>query len=95
MRWMRSSIMGATLPLVMRGKTAQGKYLVQDRIGRIYESAQFLYVLVAASLFAHYPAETDGIHKTVLSRSICRKLSLPTQSCPEFARPLVGSLHVF
>ena len=37
-------------------KQLQGKYLVQDRVtGQIFESAQFLYVLVAACLFAHYP----------------------------------------
>ena len=37
-------------------KQLEGKYLVQNRVtGEIYESAQFLYVLVAACLFANYP----------------------------------------
>ncbi|MGL5500861.1 MAG: ATP cone domain-containing protein, partial [Plesiomonas shigelloides] len=34
-------------------KQLEGKYLVQNRVtGEIYESAQFLYILVAACLFA-------------------------------------------
>ena len=37
-------------------KQLEGKYLVQDRVtGKIYESAQFLYILIAASLFCNYP----------------------------------------
>ena len=40
-------------------KQLEGKYLVQNRVtGEIYESAQFLYLLVAASLFSKYPQET-------------------------------------
>ncbi len=36
-------------------KQLEGKYLVQNRVtGEIYESAQFLYILVAACLFANY-----------------------------------------
>ncbi len=36
-------------------KQLEGKYLVQNRVtGEIFESAQFLYILVAACLFAHY-----------------------------------------
>ena len=61
-------------------KQLQGKYLVQDRItGRIYESAQFLYVLVAASLFAHYPKEKrlDYIERFYHAVSTF-KISLPT-----------------
>ena len=61
-------------------KQLQGKYLVQDRItGRIYESAQFLYVLVAASLFAHYPAETRMEYIKRFYHAVSTfKLSLPT-----------------
>jgi ribonucleoside-diphosphate reductase alpha chain len=34
-------------------KQLEGKYLVQNRVtGEIYESAQFLYILVAACLFS-------------------------------------------
>ncbi|MDZ8118272.1 class 1a ribonucleoside-diphosphate reductase subunit alpha [Pontiella agarivorans] len=61
-------------------KQLEGKYLVQDRVtGRIYESAQFLYVLVAACLFAHYPKETrlDYIKRFYDAVSTF-KISLPT-----------------
>ena len=81
MRWMRLSIMGATLTFSYAAvKQLQGKYLVQDRItGRIYESAQFLYVLVAASLFAHYPAETRMEYIKRFYHAVSTfKLSLPT-----------------
>ena len=37
----------------------RGKYLVQNRVtGQILETPQFLYILVAAVLFAHEPPET-------------------------------------
>lgn len=40
-------------------KQLEGKYLVQNRItGEIYESAQFLYILIAACLFSKYPKNT-------------------------------------
>lgn len=40
-------------------KQLEGKYLVQNRVtGEIYESAQFLYILVAACLFSRYPKQT-------------------------------------
>ena len=61
-------------------KQLEGKYLVQNRVtGEIYESAQFLYVLVAACLFANYPAETrlDYIRRFYDAASTF-KLSLPT-----------------
>jgi len=61
-------------------KQLEGKYLVQDRVtGRIYESAQFLYILVAACLFAHYPKETrlDYIKRFYNAVSTF-KISLPT-----------------
>ncbi|MGQ8363733.1 class 1a ribonucleoside-diphosphate reductase subunit alpha [Glaciecola sp. 1036] len=61
-------------------KQLEGKYLVQNRVtGEIYESAQFLYVLVAACLFAKYPAETrmDYIRRFYNAASTF-KLSLPT-----------------
>lgn len=35
------------------------KYLVQDRSsGQIFETPQFMYMLISATLFAHYPKET-------------------------------------
>ncbi|MDF7798179.1 ribonucleoside-diphosphate reductase subunit alpha [Pontiellaceae bacterium B1224] len=61
-------------------KQLEGKYLVQDRVsGQIFESAQFLYILVAACLFAHYPAATrlkyiERFYNAVSSF----KISLPT-----------------
>ncbi|MDF7667321.1 ribonucleoside-diphosphate reductase subunit alpha [Orbaceae bacterium ESL0727] len=61
-------------------KQLEGKYLVQNRVtGEIYESAQFLYILVAACLFANYPKETrlDYIHRFYDAVSTF-KISLPT-----------------
>lgn len=61
-------------------KQLEGKYLVQNRVtGEIYESAQFLYVLVAACLFADYPAKRrmDYIRR-FYNASSKFKISLPT-----------------
>ena len=61
-------------------KQLEGKYLVQNRVtGEIYESAQFLYILVAASLFSDYPKETrlDYIKRFYDAVSLF-KISLPT-----------------
>lgn len=61
-------------------KQLEGKYLVQNRVtGEIYESAQFLYILVAACLFAQYPKETrlDYIRRFYDATSTF-KISLPT-----------------
>jgi len=61
-------------------KQLEGKYLVQNRVsGEIYESAQFLYILVAACLFAKYPSETrmkyiEGFYNAISTF----KISLPT-----------------
>ena len=61
-------------------KQLEGKYLVQNRVnGEIYESAQFLYLLVAACLFAKYPKETrlsyvEGFYNAISTF----KISLPT-----------------
>jgi ribonucleoside-diphosphate reductase alpha chain len=61
-------------------KQLEGKYLVQNRVnGEIYESAQFLYILVAACLFAKYPKENrlsyvEGFYNAISTF----KLSLPT-----------------
>jgi len=61
-------------------KQLEGKYLVQNRVtGKIYESPQFIYMLIPMCLFAHYPAETrlDYI-KRFYDASSRFKLSLPT-----------------
>lgn len=61
-------------------KQLEGKYFVQNRInGTIYESAQFLYILVAACLFSKYPSEQrlDYIKRFYDAISTF-KISLPT-----------------
>lgn len=61
-------------------KQLEGKYLVQNRVtDEIFESAQFLYVLVAACLFANYDKATrlDYIRRFYDAASTF-KLSLPT-----------------
>lgn len=61
-------------------KQLEGKYLVQNRVtGEIYESAQFLYILVAACLFANYEKDTrmDYI-KRFYDATSKFKISLPT-----------------
>jgi len=61
-------------------KQLEGKYFVQNRVTKeIYESAQFLYILVAACLFAKYPKETrlDYI-KRFYDAASTFKISLPT-----------------
>lgn len=61
-------------------KQLEGKYLVQNRVsGKVYESAQFLYVLVAACLFAKYPRETRlGYVQRFYDATSMFKISLPT-----------------
>ena len=61
-------------------KQLEGKYLVQNRVTHeVYESAQFLYILVAACLFARYPAETRLKYiKDFYDATSNFKISLPT-----------------
>ncbi|MBR9727220.1 class 1a ribonucleoside-diphosphate reductase subunit alpha [Shewanella intestini] len=61
-------------------KQLEGKYLVQNRVTHeIYESAQFLYILVAACLFAKYPKETRLQYvKNFYDATSTFKISLPT-----------------
>ena len=57
-----------------------GKYLVQDRTTKtVYESPQFLYMLVGMCLFSKYPADTrlDYV-KRFYDASSTFKISLPT-----------------
>ncbi|GAB6033941.1 class 1a ribonucleoside-diphosphate reductase subunit alpha [Galenea microaerophila] len=61
-------------------KQLEGKYLVQNRVtGEIYESPQFIYMLIPMCLFANYPKETrlDYI-KRFYDATSGFKLSLPT-----------------
>ena len=61
-------------------KQLEGKYLVQNRVtGEIYESAQFLYILIAACLFARYPKETRLSYIQRFYDAVSTfKISLPT-----------------
>jgi len=61
-------------------KQLENKYLVQNRVtGDIYESAQFLYILVAACLFANYPkAMRMDYIKRFYDATSEFKISLPT-----------------
>ncbi|MFQ3198261.1 MAG: ribonucleoside-diphosphate reductase alpha chain, partial [Paraglaciecola sp.] len=61
-------------------KQLEGKYLVQNRVtGEIHESAQFLYILVAACLFADYPKDTRMDYIKRFYDAISKfKISLPT-----------------
>ena len=61
-------------------KQLEGKYLVQNRVTKqIYESPQFLYMLVAMCLFSKYPAESrlDYVKRFYDAISLF-KISLPT-----------------
>ena len=61
-------------------KQLEGKYLVQNRVTHeIYESAQFLYILVAACLFTRYPKATRLQYvKDFYDAVSTFKISLPT-----------------
>ncbi|WP_028115489.1 class 1a ribonucleoside-diphosphate reductase subunit alpha [Ferrimonas senticii] len=61
-------------------KQLEGKYLVQNRVtGEVFESAQFLYMLVSACLFANYPRTTRMDYvKRFYDAVSTFKISLPT-----------------
>lgn len=61
-------------------KQMQGKYLVQDRVtGQIFESPQFVYMLIGACLFAEYPADTRlDFVKRFYEAASTHRFSLPT-----------------
>lgn len=66
-------------------KQLEGKYLVQNRVtGKIYESPQFIYMLIPMSLFAHYPNDAESgktrldYVKRFYDAASNFKLSLPT-----------------
>ncbi|QCI16438.1 ribonucleoside-diphosphate reductase subunit alpha [Buchnera aphidicola (Aphis craccivora)] len=61
-------------------KQLEGKYLLQNRItGKIYESAQFLYILISACLFAKYPKNIRMNYVKRFYDAISTfKISLPT-----------------
>ncbi|MBI0096710.1 MULTISPECIES: class 1a ribonucleoside-diphosphate reductase subunit alpha [unclassified Snodgrassella] len=61
-------------------KQLEGKYLVQNRVTKqIFESPQFLYMLVAMCLFARYPQATRLTYVKKFYHAISTfKISLPT-----------------
>ncbi|QOI10986.1 ribonucleoside-diphosphate reductase subunit alpha [Blochmannia endosymbiont of Colobopsis nipponica] len=61
-------------------KQLEGKYLAQNRItGEIYESAQFLYMLISACLFSKYSSKTRlNYIKQFYDAISTFKISLPT-----------------
>ena len=61
-------------------KQLEGKYLLQNRsTGEIFESAQFLYMLIAAALFSKYPKDTRMGYITRFYDAVSQfKISLPT-----------------
>ena len=61
-------------------KQLEGKYLLQDRVTkRVYESPQFLYMLVAMCLFANYPKATRLDYAKRFYNAVSTfKISLPT-----------------
>lgn len=61
-------------------KQLEGKYLIQDRVsGKIYESAQFLYIMIAACLFLKYPKKNQMKYiKNFYDAISTFKISLPT-----------------
>ena len=61
-------------------KQLEGKYLVQNRVTKqIYESPQFLYILVAMCLFAKYPQTTRLDYVKRFYDAVSQfKISLPT-----------------
>lgn len=71
-------------------KQLEGKYLVQNRItGQIYESAQFLYILVSACLFSRYPCITRlNYVKRFYDAISTFKISLPTPIMAGVRTPL-------
>jgi len=58
----------------------RGKYLAQNRVsGEIYETPQVAYMLIAATLFAHYPKETRLVWVRDYYEAISKHdISLPT-----------------
>ncbi|QJC31821.1 ribonucleoside-diphosphate reductase subunit alpha [Enterobacteriaceae endosymbiont of Donacia tomentosa] len=61
-------------------KQLEGKYLVKNRVtGKIYESPQFLYILIAACLFYNYPCQKKMYYIKYFYNAISNfKISLPT-----------------
>ena len=66
------------------------KYLVQDRsTGKVYETPQFMYMMIALTMFAEYPKDTrmDYVHRyyNAISR---HKINIPTPIMAGVRTPL-------
>jgi len=66
------------------------KYLVQDRSsGKVYETPQFMYMMIALTMFAEYPKDTrmDYVHRyyNAISR---HKINIPTPIMAGVRTPL-------
>ena len=66
------------------------KYLVQDRsTGKVYETPQFMYILIAATLFARYPKETRLDYVRRYYNAISKhKINIPTPIMAGVRTPL-------
>ncbi len=66
------------------------KYLVQDRSsGRVYETPQFMYLLIAATIFSKYPTETRLDYVKKYYDAISRhKINIPTPIMAGVRTPL-------
>jgi len=66
------------------------KYLVQDRSsGRVYETPQFMYMMIAATIFAQYPKETRISYVKRYYDSISKhKINIPTPIMAGVRTPL-------
>jgi len=66
------------------------KYLVQDRsTGRVYETPQFMYMLISMTVFAEYPKETRLSYVKKYYDAISKhKISLPTPIMAGVRTPL-------
>jgi ribonucleoside-diphosphate reductase alpha chain len=66
------------------------KYLVQDRsTGKVYETPQFMYMLIAATIFAKYPKETRLSYVKRYYDAISKhKINIPTPIMAGVRTPL-------
>jgi ribonucleoside-diphosphate reductase alpha chain len=66
------------------------KYLVQDRsTGKVYETPQFMYMMIAATIFAKYPKETRLLYVKRYYDAISKhKINIPTPIMAGVRTPL-------
>ena len=66
------------------------KYLVQDRsTGKVYETPQFMYMMIAATIFAKYPKETRISYVRRYYEAISKhKINIPTPIMAGVRTPL-------